>query len=234
MKNIIGKSLITDKKKVEETRTVPFIFSTEVRDRYGTKLLAENWQLDNFNANGIVGYQHNLYGDMCNAPNPDDVLGIGKAWINGNILIGEIEFETLDINPLAEKIFKKILNGTLKAVSVGFQETEKGYFGKGDEEEGGKLETYYYGKQELLEISVVNMPANPEALIRNERNDTTRAIKFLADKFEKKVSEIEDMTVKEIINRMQGNAENGGFEEAEKIYLQKMDIILNKHKALKK
>ena len=40
--------------------------------------------------------------------------------------MGEVKFETADINPQAEKIFRKVLNGTLKATSVGFLETGEG------------------------------------------------------------------------------------------------------------
>ena len=68
---------------------------------------------------------------------------------------------------MAEKVFRKILAGTLKAVSVGFMPLERGEFGKGDEAVGEKNETYYYGRCELLEISVTPLPANKNALVRS-------------------------------------------------------------------
>ena len=70
------------------------------------------------------------------------------------------------MNELADKVYKKLQFGTLKAVSVGFRPVGKGAWGKGEEAIGGSRETYYYAGQELLEVSVVNIPANPNALKR--------------------------------------------------------------------
>jgi hypothetical protein len=134
-----------DRKAAEESRVIPFVFSTNDRDRHGTRLNQENWDLDGFNKNGVAGFQHNVYGDnMCSDPNPDSILGPARAWVEDGQLVGEIEFEEADINPLAEKIFRKCLRGTLKSVSVGFIELGNGDYGKGDEARGMSNETYYY------------------------------------------------------------------------------------------
>src|SRR5688572_11146199 len=154
-----------DRAKAEETRTVEFIISSAARDRHDSILNMKGWQLDNFNRNPIVGYQHNVYGgNMCLAANPDDVLGPGRAFLEGDKLIGAVTFETKEINPLAEKIFQKVLNGTLRATSVGFLEVGEGKYGEGDERSGGKSETYYFAGQELLEFSIVNIPSNAKAV----------------------------------------------------------------------
>jgi len=97
------------KEDVEDTRTVEFVISDESKDRHGSILNMDGWEIDNFNRNGIVGYQHNVYGgDMCNAPDPDQVIGRGEAFREGDQLIGRVIFEPADINPLAEKIFRKV------------------------------------------------------------------------------------------------------------------------------
>ena len=134
---IISKDI--DLKVVEETRIITFIASTSTKDRHGTVLNQDNWELKNFNNNPIIGYQHNVYGnDIFNAPDPDDQLGSAKAYIqadkkstNGdNRLMVDIKFEDADLNPKADKIFRKLLNGSLRAVSVGFMplKDEKGIF----------------------------------------------------------------------------------------------------------
>jgi prohead serine protease len=153
---------------VEKTRKVPFVISTSAKDRHSSRLNMKNWDLTNFNRNPIVGYQHNVYGDnMCVPPNPDDILGPARAWVetkNGvEVLMGEVTFETADINPLAEKIFQKVLNGTLRATSVGFLETGKGKTVKEKDPQGRDIEVYHFEGQELLEFSIVNIPSNPEA-----------------------------------------------------------------------
>ncbi|MGI4736319.1 MAG: hypothetical protein ACRYG7_14170 [Janthinobacterium lividum] len=165
---------------VEETRTVQFVISNSTRDRHRTVLDPTKWQLDNFNRNGIVGYQHNVYGDgMCSGPNPDDVIGRGRAFLEGDQLIGEVTFEPADINPQAEKIFRKVLFGSLRATSVGFAELGKGKYGTGKEARGGTEETYYFAGQELLEFSIVNIPSNPDATKRALRDQASHALMFI-------------------------------------------------------
>lgn len=154
----------------EEKRIVTFIISDATRDRHGTILDLKGWSLENFKLNGIVGYQHDVYGGMCGT-DPDSVIGKGRAFIEGKgderKLMGEVEFEPANINELAEKIFQKVKFGTLKATSVGFLPLEKGEFKTEKKEDGTDgEETYHYGKRELLEFSIVNIPSNPKAVKR--------------------------------------------------------------------
>ena len=187
---------------VEETRTVEFIISTASRDRHRTVLNQDNWQLDNFNNNGIVGYQHNVYGDnMCSGPNPDDVIGRATAYLEDGQLIGRVTFEPADINPQAEKIFRKVLFGSLRATSVGFLPVGQGRWGVGDEAAGGQNETYYFAGQELLEFSIVNIPSNPDAVGRALRDQTSHALMFVkrALGMDYSFSDIEGMKVSEVL-----------------------------------
>ncbi len=211
-KRTFGQVREFDRKKAEETRIIPFTFSTDARDRHGTRLNMLGWSLDNFNSNGIAGYMHNVYGGgMCEGPNPDDVIGSAKAWIEDNELRGEINFEEKDLNPLADKIFRKILRGTLKAVSVGFIDIGEGRWGEGREAIDGEEPTWYFAGQELLEISVVNIPSNPEALRRSFSQQTSRALGYVFEMMGRKytLSDIENMTVRQILNRIEtGNESN--------------------------
>ena len=150
------------RKPAQNSRIVPFVFSTNGPDRHKTVLNQDNWDLKNFKNNGIAGYMHDVYGGFFGGSDPDDVIGKAKAWVEEGQLKGEIEFEPSDINPKADKIFRKIDFGSLNAVSVGF--IPKGGGHQGNEDEGEDPKLYYYHGQELLEISVVNIPSNPEAL----------------------------------------------------------------------
>lgn len=174
-----------DRAKAEESRTVEFVISDNTRDRHGTVIPVANWNLDSYNKNGVVGYQHNVYGGK--DPNPDQILGIGKAYVEDGKLIGQVKFEPAEINPLAEKIFQKVLHGTLKATSVGFRELEKGNWG--DKERGeditGANPTYYFGKVELLEFSIVNIPSNPNALRREVEEEINAKIRELTEECER-------------------------------------------------
>lgn len=153
-------------KNIDETRTIEFIISSEKRDRHGTVLFYDRWELDNYHANPIVGYNHPFFSDDPKVTyDPDKLIGIGKVWKEpvNRLLIGSVTFEPGSINPLAEKLFQKIKNGTITSTSVGFIETKEGAFGKGEEGPNGKNPTYYYGGQELLEFSIVDMPSNTDA-----------------------------------------------------------------------
>lgn len=145
-----------------KTRTIPFVFSDETRDSYGTVLPVKGWDLSAFNKMGVALYNHSSYGS-----DPDNVIGTARAWVEGNKLLGEITFEKEDINPKAEKVFQKVLAGTIKGCSVGFRTMERGEWGKGEEAYDGKKPTYYYGRRSLLEISVTPIPANPNAKVRS-------------------------------------------------------------------
>src|SRR5688572_22587107 len=200
-----------DRAKAEETRTVEFIISSAARDRHDSILNMKGWQLDNFNRNPIVGYQHNVYGgNMCLAANPDDVLGPGRAFLEEDKLIGEVTFETKDINPQAEKIFRKVLNGTLRATSVGFLEVGSGKMKKTLDDQGNVIdEVYHFAGQELLEFSIVNIPSNPEAVGRSLANHTEAALGYLMQFMPEDVSmkDVRNMTIQEVLNHVQGKVD---------------------------
>lgn len=147
------------KKGNPDDRTITFVASDSTVDSAGTVLNQDNWNLTRFNKNGIIGYQHKVYGGWDDTDNPDNVIGKGHAYVEDGKLMVDITFEPAEINELAEKIYQKVLFGSLKAVSVGFLPMGKGRFGEGDDSN-----TYYFAGQELLEISIVNIPANPNAL----------------------------------------------------------------------
>jgi HK97 family phage prohead protease len=150
------------RQKGEEGRKLTFIASDGTRDSVGTVLNTKGWDLRRFNKNGIIGYQHKVYG-WDGGNDPDNVIGKGHSYVKDDKLMVDVEFEPAEINPLAEKIYQKLLFGSLNAVSVGFKPLGKGEWGKGEEALDGKNPTYYYAGQELLEVSVVNIPANPNA-----------------------------------------------------------------------
>lgn len=197
-------------KDVEETRTMDFIINVDVKDRHKDILDYDKWNLDNYNANPIVGYQHNVYGDnMCAPPNPDDVLGKGNARLDSyqgkRVLISSVTFEPKDINPTAEKVFRKVLFGSLKAASVGIIPTGRirTEYTKNDK---GEIvdQTNYWPGQELLEWSIVNIPANQEAVRRSMKNHTLAAIDFAARILQDfSIKDLKGMKVQEILDAIE-------------------------------
>ncbi|HUO53330.1 MAG TPA: HK97 family phage prohead protease [Rhodoblastus sp.] len=138
-----------------EERTITFVFSDESVDRYGDVIFAKGWDLTNFSANPVALFGHD-------AGTVENVIGRAKnVRVEGARLVGDIEFMGAEVNPNAEAVYQMVKGGYLKTVSVGFQPTEW-EFTKDKSRPGG----VDFKKQELLEISIVPIPANPKALIQ--------------------------------------------------------------------
>ena len=215
--NITARIFNRDAGTVEQmrkTRTIPFIASTADKDRHGTILNQDNWDLEGFRLNPVIGYQHQLHPDMCIKATPDDVIGKGMnvrvsrdEQTGKTLLLLEIWFEDEETNPLAEKVFRKLLNGTLNAVSVGFypllvngEESRKGNPANGEDPEA----EYMFG-QELLEVSVVNIPSNKFAVQKAVSDTVANALLFCRNQLGKSFAEIEAMTVRQVIDGIQSN-----------------------------
>lgn len=166
----------------EEKRTVDFVISTDAIDRHTTVLSADGWVTDAYMRNPIFGYQHEVYGSMFNKSDPDDVIGKGiKTWQEKGETMLRVEFEPKEINEKAEKLFRKVLFGSLGSVSVGFLPLpgEHGETKITKLKSGKEIEVFYYGKRELLEVSLVNIPSNREAQKRAYEAEVMRDMLML-------------------------------------------------------
>ncbi|XRE42221.1 hypothetical protein ACIVBQ_000425 [Tenacibaculum discolor] len=141
-------------------RQVEFVISSEAVDTYGTSWKIDGWKLDRYIQNPIVCYQHRSHSD-----DPDNVIGTSTVRVEGDQLIGVVTFEDEEVNPKAEKVFRKVVNGTLKMASVGARVLKARF---GDEGKGEDKTVLYFLSQELLEWSVVSVGSNPDAHKRNQ------------------------------------------------------------------
>lgn len=138
-----------------DSRTFSFTFSDESVDRYGDIIYARGWDLKNFNENPIALFGHDA-GSVAN------VIGRAKnVRVQGTKLVGDIEFMGADVNPNAEAVCRMVAAGYLKTVSVGFAPLEWKW--AKDKARPGGVD---FKRAELLEISVVPIPANPNALVQ--------------------------------------------------------------------
>lgn len=142
----------------KENRTAEFVISTEAVDTYGTVFKMSGWDLTRYNANPIVCYGHRSWD-----ANPDMIIGTSEVFIDNDQLIGRVRFESEDVNPIAEKIWKKVQNGTLRMASIGAN-PKKGHWG--DEKLGEDRDVIYFDETELYEWSIVPVGSNPDALKR--------------------------------------------------------------------
>lgn len=142
-----------------ENRQVEFVISSEAVDSYRTVFKIDGWELDSYQRNPIVCYQHRADSD-----DPDNIIGTSTVRIENNELIGTVTFEDAEINPKAEKIFRKVQSGTLKMASIGAS-VQKARLGL--KEKAEETDVLYFTEQRLMEWSIVSIGSNPDAQKRN-------------------------------------------------------------------
>jgi hypothetical protein len=139
-----------------------FIASTATVDRYHEIIEPAGWRLDSYRRNPVFQNAHN-YGDI--------LFTLGKALSTevrtvggGQALCQRIQFAT-EVNPVARIAYGLYKGGFLNAVSVGFipLRWEDGGAGSASAESTPGPRRRYL-EQELLEVSAVAIPANPDAL----------------------------------------------------------------------
>lgn len=144
--------------KADGDGPVEFVLSHESDDRMGDIIRQDGWDLTNFKKNPVMLWAHDSRG----------IPPIGK-WSNVRIdsrtLLGSANFDTDD--PFAASIESKVRRGFLNAVSVGFRPLEMEWRPEKEGENGGGSlfrPAADFKKQELLETSIVSVPAHPKAL----------------------------------------------------------------------
>lgn len=142
----------TAEKTGERTRRV--VVSDESVDRYNTTFRADGWETGNFEKNPVLLWCH-MAGEE----------PIGKALVSrsGKQLLADCEFFTTELNPRADRVMRMIDAGVL-AVSHRFEPLEYKYNLDRESNGDGWYSPIDYLRQELLEISIVTVPGNANAL----------------------------------------------------------------------
>ena len=144
-------------------RTIKYVVSDETPDRVGDIVNVKGWELDRFKENPVILWAHD----------GDRVPPIGRAKSverttkpdGSPALVATIEYAPKEVHPFADTIYQLAKNGYLKATSVGFlPKTTKKLSSDERKELGMGKFGVYYDSAELLEVSIVSVPANPSAL----------------------------------------------------------------------
>lgn len=144
-----------------KTRQVRFRITTGAVDRMKDTIDPTGWDLKNWKANPVFLWAHQ-YGGTAAGPGLPIAKGVDIA-ADAKGLTAVAQFATRDQYEFADTVYQLILGGFLKATSVGFKPLKHVY----NEQRGG----VDFLQQELLEVSVVPIPANPEALIEGKAID---------------------------------------------------------------
>lgn len=139
----------------EGKREADIIASTAEIDSYGERIDQAGWDLTRYAKNPVVLFGHNSYGlPIGHAPN---------ARVEGGALRATVRFVDAQANELAEKVYQGIVQKSIRGVSVGFRSKAT----RIEEIEGRSVPVHT--AVELLEISIVTLPANPGAVITDAR-----------------------------------------------------------------
>ena len=120
-------------------------------DHSGDSIDPKGWDLSIFKSNPVALFSHMSWEPP-----------IGRASnvaVQGDKLVGDIEFATADVYDFADTIYRLVDGGFLKAVSVGFKPDDWSFSSDKDRPYG-----IDFKKQTLLEISICPVPCNPNAL----------------------------------------------------------------------
>jgi HK97 family phage prohead protease len=141
--------------ETENERTIRFVASDETVDRYGDVVSADGWDLAHFKKNPIFLWGHNY----------DQPIGkVVKVGVEDNRLMATARLARKGTTQFIDDTWNLIKEKVVNAVSVGFMvHSEKDYEPIRDQDE--RTTGLHFLRQELLEISLVAVPANPSALL---------------------------------------------------------------------
>jgi HK97 family phage prohead protease len=121
----------------KEGQEFTFVVSTSALDRQGDELDQSKWDFANFKKNPVILWAHDYYSPP---------IGIcTEIKTEGEQTVATVKFAPEAANPFAAQVSALVKEGYINATSVGYIEHDDG--------------TY-----ELLEISIVPVPANAQAL----------------------------------------------------------------------
>ena len=164
--------------ETEGVQGFPWTLTTYDLDRFGERIDPQGWDYTRYLKNPIVEWAHRY-----------DIPAIGKIeglTVDEKGLHGLIIFNSKDYDPFGWGIGERVKAGVIRAGSVGFRALEIEIPSVSDSKDGTTL---IFRKQELLEFSICNVPANPWALVKpnaltksNEEAPTKLALVMRNDK----------------------------------------------------
>jgi Escherichia/Staphylococcus phage prohead protease len=134
-------------------RRITFIASDETVDRYGDIIRASGWKLENFRRNPVLLWAH--------SSREPPIGRVPDIRVEGTRLIADCDFVPEGVDPFADLVWTLIDQKFVNASSVGFMPLADPKVIRDDDD---MITGFEFNDQELLELSVVPVPANPQAL----------------------------------------------------------------------
>ena len=144
----------------EATRSITYVVSDETPDRVGDIIAVKGWQIESYKKNPVI-----LWGHDQSIPPIGRGNNVRRRYGAQPRLTADIEFAPAEAHEFADTIYQLAASDFIRATSVGFMPKEVKELSDKERKSLG-LGKYgqFYSKSELMEISVVGVPANPAAL----------------------------------------------------------------------
>ncbi len=129
-----------------------FTISTPSVDRMGDTIAIGGWKLAAYRKNPVVLWAHD-----------GSLLPVGRAtavWVDGNRLRAKAQLAPASVSSYAVRVGKMLKDGFLNATSVGFAPLKYAFTTDPARQFGIDFQ-----EQELLEFSIVPVPANADCLL---------------------------------------------------------------------
>lgn len=175
---LLRRTLETEiKASGEDVRVLDFTISTKSVDRYGDTVAPDGWKLKSYKKNPVVLWMHD-----------NSLLPVGKATnvrVEDNKLKARVEFTPMGMLAFNDTVYQMLKDGFLSATSVGFVPLKYNF-----SEDPKRQLGIDFIEQELLEFSIVTVPANAEALIEGRGMDeevvadASRSVEFARNRLE--------------------------------------------------
>jgi len=150
-----------------DKRRIKFRASTPAIDRHGTIVKPMGIKTENFvKAGAPFLWGHDSTGGFLGTPNIENVLGNVVDMAKTEEAF-DISVEFSRFNPKADIAYKRVKAGELRAVSISFiplkaHNEERLVTVDGEEQ---KIVVKVFDESDLLEVSLVPVPSNPEAVV---------------------------------------------------------------------
>jgi HK97 family phage prohead protease len=143
----------------QDADVATFVISTRRVDSYNSTLNPNGWKRDDFLANPVVLFGH----DQSSLPVAQDIANFVDE---NERLIGTARFTTADLYSFGNTVGRMVRAGFLRTASVGFDPLA--YVEAEDRaEDDDQFTPVDFTEQQLLEWSVVPVPANADCLVQD-------------------------------------------------------------------
>jgi HK97 family phage prohead protease len=143
-----------------QERTIDVIASTFSLDSYNTRIDPNGWKLERFKTQPRILWAHDSHGMTASGGMP--IAKAENVRVENGQLRMKLRFPSKETDEFGNKIFRMMAEGFIDAVSVGFDPIKQ----ERATEDGQDI--IIYREQELVETSVVSIPANTDAVAQRD------------------------------------------------------------------